>query len=165
MKIYHDKINCTTRVHHPTFVNVTSDVKKIVEASSIKEGLLTVYSQHTTCSVIIQEPSSTTTYHGTPLINQDLVNSLAKIVPTCEYDGQYLHPNKEHRAEAEAIGEDPSWSLNTDAHIRSVIMGRSVSIPVIEGEVQLGNFGHIYFIDWDQVRSREREVIVHIMGE
>jgi len=165
MTIFHDKITCTTGVHHPTFVDVTEGVEKVVAASGIKEGLLTVYSQHTTCSVVTQEPSSTVTFHGTPYIHQDLVNALAKIVPTCEHEGQYLHPNLQHRAEAEAIGEDAGWSLNTDAHIRSVIMGRSVSIPVIDGVVQLGRFGHIYFIDWDQVRSREREVIVHVMGE
>ena len=165
MKIHHDKIRCTTAVHHPTFVDVTEDVKKIVASSGIQEGLITVFSQHTTCSVVLQEPSSTTTFNGTPFIHQDLVNVLAKIIPTCEYEGQYLHPNLAHRAEAEAIGEDASWSLNTDAHLRSEIMGRSVSIPLIEGTVQLGRFGHIYFIDWDQDRSREREVIVHGMGE
>ena len=165
MKIHHDKIHCTTAVHHPTFVDVTEDVKKIVASSGIQEGLITVFSQHTTCSVVLQEPSSTTTFNGTPFIHQDLVNVLAKIIPTCEYEGQYLHPNLEHRRRAEAIGEDASWSLNTDAHLRSEIMGRSVSIPLIEGTVQLGRFGHIYFIDWDQVRSREREVIVHVMGE
>lgn len=165
MLIHHEKIACTTGVHHPTFVDVTEEVKRIVADSGVREGLLTVYSQHTTCSVVTQEDSSTLTYHGIPYIHQDLVNALAKIVPTCEHEGQYLHPNLQHRAEAEAIGEDAGWSLNTDAHIRSEIMGRSVCIPVIGGEVQLGRFGHIYFIDWDQVRARDREVIVHVMGE
>jgi len=165
MTIYHKKITCMTGVHHPTFVDITEDVKKILADSTVKEGLMTVYSQHTTCSVVTQEPSRGTTFNGTLFIHQDLVNALSKIVPTCEYEGQYLHPSLEHRGRAEAIGEDASWSLNTDAHIRSEIIGRSVSIPVINGEAQLGRFGHIFFIDWDQVRAREREVIVHIIGE
>lgn len=165
MEIYNETIKLKTDVHHPTFIDVTEQVLKIVEARSIKNGLLTVYSQHTTCSVVTQEPSSGKTFNGTLFIFQDLVNALAKIVPTCEHEGQYLHPSLEHRARAEAIGEDASWSLNTDAHLRSIIMGRSVQIPVIEGKASLGRFGHIFFIDWDQVREREREVIVHVMGE
>lgn len=165
MAIHYEKIKCMTGVHHPTFVDVTDDVKKIVGRSGLKNGLLTVYSQHTTCSVVTQEPSQGKTFNGTLYIHQDLVNALSKIIPTCEYEGQYLHPSLEHRARAEAIGEDAAWSLNTDAHLRSMIMGRTVVIPIIDGDVQLGRFGHIFFIDWDQVRAREREVIVHIMGE
>lgn len=165
MKILHDTIKVMTAVHHPTFDDVTEGVKQIVEKTGVKNGLLTVYTHHTTCSVVIQEPSRGKTFNGTLYIFQDLVNALAKIVPTCEYEGQYLHPSLEHRARAEAIGEDAAWSLNTDAHLRSVIIGRSVSIPVIDGAVQLGRFGHIFFIDWDQVRAREREVLVHIVGE
>lgn len=55
--------------------------------------------------------------------------------------------------------------MNTDAHLRSVIMGRSVTIPVIDGAVQLSEFGCIYFGDWDQIRARERTVIIQVMGE
>ena len=128
------------------------------------EGLITVFSEDTTCSVIIQEPSRSNTYHDIPLIQQDLVNALAKIIPTCEYEGQYLHPDMSVRKEVLASGKG-AFHLNTDAHLRSVIMGRSVSIPIINGEVQLGLFGHVYFVDWDQVRERDRLVIVHIIGE
>lgn len=164
MKIYSEKIACRTGVHHPTFVDVTEDVKRIAASTEMKDGLITVYSQHTTCSVIIQEPSRSNTYHDIPLIQQDLVNALAKIIPTCEYEGQYLHPDLSVRKEVLASGKG-AFHLNTDAHLRSVVMGRSVSIPIIDGEVQLGLFGHVYFVDWDQVRERDREVIVHIIGE
>ena len=78
----------------------------------------------------------------------------------------YLHPNLEHvKGAMEERDERPEWCLNTDGHIRSVIMGRSVTIPIIESEVQLGEFGLVYFADWDQVRSRTRTVIVQVMGE
>ena len=50
------------------------------------------------------------------------------------------------------------------AHLRSVILGRSVDIPIIDGEIQLGEFGCVYFGDWDQVRARERKVIVQVTG-
>ena len=44
-------------------------------------------------------------------------------------------------------------------------MGRSVTIPIIDGEIQLGEFGLVYFADWDQVRARTRTVIVQVQGE
>ena len=97
---------------------------------------------------------------------QDLINCLAKIAPTCTNENMYLHPNLAHvRGAVEERGEKPEWCLNTDAHIRSIIMGRSVTIPIIDGEIQLGDFGCIYFADWDQVRERTRTVIVQVMGE
>lgn len=47
---------------------------------------------------------------------------------------------------------------------RSVILGRSVTIPLINGEMQLGEFGRIYFADFDQVRARERIVRISVIG-
>lgn len=163
--VYSEKKAYMTKVHQQTVIDVTEDAKAALERSGIKNGLLTVYSQHTTCSVSIQEPSRGQTFNGTLYIFQDLIDTLEKIAPTCKYEGQYLHPSLEHRGRAEAIGEDAAWSLNTDAHIRSVIMGRSVTIPITDGKMELGRFGHVFFIDWDQVRARERECMFHVMGE
>ena len=149
----------------PTFDNVTPQVKEIVAESGVKNGNVLVYSPHTTCSVVIQEYSDGQTYYGTELIQQDLVNVLNKIIPTCTNEGQYLHPCQKHIEDAARLrGEHASWSLNTDAHLRSVIMGRSVTVPIIDGEVQLGEFGYIWFADFDQVRARERKAIVQVMG-
>jgi thiamine phosphate synthase YjbQ (UPF0047 family) len=96
---------------------------------------------------------------------QDLVNVLEKIIPTCRTEGQYLHPGPKHIQAAAGRNELPSWSLNTDAHLRSVLMGRSVSIQVLDSKMELGEFGRIYFADFDQVRARERTVRVEIVGE
>lgn len=150
----------------PTFHDITDKTKVVLVNSAIKNGTVIVYSGHTTCSVQIQENSDGETYWGTPYIMQDLVDVLSKIVPTCTAEGQYMHPCEKHiQLAAELRNEEASWSLNTDAHLRSVIMGRSVTIPVIDEELQLGEFGRIYFADWDQVRARERTVIVQVMGE
>jgi len=149
----------------PTFDDVTEQVEEIVEHSGIKNGILVVFSQHTTCSVLIQEASDDVNYWGTDLLMQDLVNVLEKIIPTCRTEGQYLHPGPKHIEAAAGRDELPSWSLNTDAHLRSVIMGRSVTIPVEDGKMILGEFGRIYFADFDQVRARQRYVRVHIVGE
>jgi secondary thiamine-phosphate synthase enzyme len=164
MPVFHDffKIQSDRR---PTFHDVTENVQGVLERSNITDGILVVYSQHTTCSVIIQEAADDTNYWGTELLMQDLVGVLEKIIPTCRTEGQYLHPGPKHIEAAAGRDELPSWSLNTDAHLRSVLLGRSVTIPVVEGKMLLGEFGRIYFADFDQVRARERFVRVQIIGE
>lgn len=164
MSVYHDgfKIQSDRR---PTFHDVTEQVQKVLVESGIQNGILLVFSQHTTCSVLIQEASDDTNYWGTELLMQDLVNVLESIIPTCRTEGQYLHPGPKHIEAAAGRDELPSWSLNTDAHLRSVLMGRSQAIPVIDGAMVLGEFGRIYFADFDQVRARERNVRVQIVGE
>jgi secondary thiamine-phosphate synthase enzyme len=149
----------------PTFHDVTEKVQEILHRSGIANGITVVYSQHTTCSVLIQEDSHDENYWGTKLIMQDLVNALDEIIPACRTEGEYLHPGPKHIEVAISLNEKPAWSLNTDAHLRSVILGRSESIPVIDSRLELGQFGRIYFADFDQVRARERKVIVQIVGE
>lgn len=149
----------------PTFHDVTDEAIQAVQASGVKNGILVVYSQHTTCSVLIQEDADDVNYWGTKLLLQDLVNALEKIIPTCRTEGQYLHPGPKHIEMATHRNELPSWSLNTDAHLRSVLLGRSESIPIVDGKLELGEFGRIYFADFDQVRARERMVRFQVVGE
>jgi len=164
MTVFHQvfKIQSDCR---PTFDDVTEQVEELLAESGILNGILVVFSQHTTCSVLIQEASDDLNYWGTDFLMQDLVNVLEKIIPTCQTEGQYLHPGQKHIKAALGREELPSWSLNTDAHLRSVIMGRSVTVPVVDGEMILGEFGRIYFADFDQVRARQRNVRVQILGE
>jgi secondary thiamine-phosphate synthase enzyme len=164
MAVYHDtfKIQSDRR---PTFHDVTTEVEEVLKKSNIKNGILLVFSQHTTCSVLIQEASDDLNYWGTDFLMQDLVNVLESIIPTCRTEGQYLHPGPKHIVAGASRNELASWSLNTDAHLRSVIMGRSQSIPIVDGAMTLGEFGRIYFADFDQVRARERTVRVQIVGE
>lgn len=165
MSCYHTRFQIKSD-YRPTFDDVTEQAKEAVKASGIQNGLLTVYSQHTTCTVIIQEQSDDVNYFGTQLILQDMVNGLSKLFPTCETEGQYLHPGPMHiRIAGEEREEEAWWSLNTDAHLRSVMLGRTVTIPVIDGEAQLGEFGRIYFGDFDQVRARERTVRISVLGD
>ena len=164
MAVYHDlfKIQSDRR---PTFHDVTEQVQEVLKRSGIREGILLVFSQHTTCSVMIQEAADDVNYWGTELLMQDLVDIFEKIIPTCRTEGQYLHPGPKHIEAAAGRDELPNWSLNTDAHLRSVIMGRSVNVPILDGQMVLGEFGRIYFADFDQVRARERNVRVQIVGE
>ena len=164
MSVFHDSFTIQSD-RRPTFEDVTDSVVKSLKKSKLKEGIVVVYSQHTTCSVLIQEAADDVNYYGTELLMQDLVNVLEKIIPTCRTEGQYLHPGPKHIQAAAGREEEASWSLNTDAHLRSVLLGRSVTIPVIDGEMTLGEFGRIYFADFDQVRARQRTVRVQIIGE
>ena len=164
MLVYHEVFKIQSD-RMPTFHDVTMQVQEALGKSAIQNGILVVFSQHTTCSVLIQEASDDTNYWGTELLMQDLVNVLEKIIPTCRTEGQYLHPGPKHIEAAAGRDELPSWSLNTDAHLRSILLGRSQSIPVVDGQMQVGEFGHIYFADFDQVRARERIVTVQIVGE
>lgn len=62
-------------------------------------------------------------------------------------------------------GEDKPQTLNTDAHLRSVFLGRSETVILMEGNLDLGSFGHLYFVDLDQTCGHERQVQVQVMGE
>ncbi len=163
MVIKHELFKITTD-QRPEFYDVTDKVKEIVSRSGIQDGIVLVFSQHTTCSVLIQEDSIDTTYNGTKYVLQDLLDVFDKLIPPCKKEGQYLHPGPklvEHCKDFEPL----PYTLNTDAHLRSSIMGRSETIPVVDGEVQLGLFGRIYFADFDGTRSRDRTVRVQILGE
>ena len=164
MAVYHKSFGVNTDAK-PIFADVTDKVEKIVADSGISSGIVTVYSQHTTCSVMIQEEAHDSTYDGTKYILQDLLDVFQKIIPRCRKEGDYLHPGPEHIKDAVSREELPVWSLNTDAHLRSCIMGRSEAIPLVDGKLELGEFGQIYFIDFDSVRARERTVRIQIVGE
>ena len=166
MKIYREKIQVQSEGLHPTFHNVTAQIKDIVTRSGVRNGICVVYSHHTTCSVMIQECSHDKTYFGLEYLQQDLCNIMEKLIPTCRVENQYLHPGPKHIEFGDSVGEAGPWtSLNTEAHLRSCIFGRSESIVIEDGALDLGEFGYTYFIDWDQVRARPRTVQVQIIGE
>ncbi|MGG3306683.1 secondary thiamine-phosphate synthase enzyme YjbQ [Paenibacillus lautus] len=165
MAVFHEVFNVETD-RRVSFDDITERVQECVNNSGITNGLVNVFSQHTSCSVFLQEDSEDVTYWNTPLILQDMVNVLEKIIPTCQYEEQYLHPGPIHTKNAmELRDEKKEWLLNTDGHLRSVLLGRSETIPLLEGEMTLGEFGRIYFSDMDQTRARTRKVRVQIVGE
>ena len=165
MKVFREAIDVQSTGLNPTFHDVTKQVKEIVAKSGVKDGICVVYSHHTTCSVMVQESSHDKTYFGLEFLQQDLCNIMEKLIPTCRTEGQYLHPGKAHIDFAYTVGDEPYASLNTDAHLRSVIFGRSENIVIMDGALDLGQFGYVYMVDWDQVRARKRQVQVQIMGE
>jgi len=165
MAVFHKTLKVQSDLN-VTCHDVTAAVKQAVTDSHVRNGIAVVYSPHTTCSVMIQEESHDKTYHGTKFIFQDLLNIFEKLIPGCRHEGQYLHPGPEHIAHASKnLNEEPVWSLNTDGHLRSCLIGRSESIPIVDGKLELGQFGVVYFIDFDTVRARPRTVHFQILGE
>ena len=148
-----------------TFHDVTDRVKEIAKASGIKDGILVVYSHHTTCSVITQECAFDMSMTGLETLQQDLVDVFEKVVPTCSREGIYLHPGPKALAFAATEGEDARGCHNTDAHLISSIIGRSVTVVMSDGEPDLGSYGRVHFIDWDKTRARTRTVDVMLIGE
>ena len=148
------------------FFDVTDRIRELVAELELSQGIVTVYSAHTSCCVLIQEESEDVTYWQTQYVLQDTLTALGKIIPPMSHEGQYLHPGPIHvRNAVELRQEKPEWSLNTDGHIISSILGRSQVVPVEDSELVLGTFGRIYFGDLDSVRGRERTVRVHALGE
>ena len=165
MKLYRETFQVTSNGMRPTFHMVTDRVSEALKNSGVQDGICVVYSHHTTCSVMIQECSFDHTYNGLEYLQQDLVDVFEQIMPTCRGEGQYVRPGPELTAVSKEHGEDKPETLNTDAHLRSSIIGRSETIIVENGKLDLGAFGHIYFIDFDQTRGRERTIQVQIIGE
>ena len=167
MICYNEKIKVNSEVCHPTFFDISDKIRKAIQNSGAKSGICVVYSHHTTCSIMIQELSHDKNYYGLEYLQQDICNVMEKLIPTCRSEGQYMHPGPKHIDFAmNEVGEVGEWTcLNTDAHLRSCIFGRSESIVIENGRPDLGEFGHVYMINWDQVRERERMVQIQIIGE
>lgn len=165
MKIVRESFELQSEGMRPSFHTVTAQVLDILDRSAIRDGICVVYSHHTTCSVMTQECSFDKTYTGLEYLQQDLWDVFEKIIPTCRVEGQYMHPGPELTEFSRQHGEDKPQTLNTDAHLRSVFLGRSETIVVVDGNLDLGSFGHIYFVDFDTTCGRTRQVQVQIIGE
>ena len=166
MKIVRKSFEVQSEGLHPTFHDITEEVKELVSTAEINTGICVLYSHHTTCSIMIQECSHDKTFFGLEFLQQDLCNIMEKLIPTCRVENQYLHPGPNHVEFGNSVGEPGPWtSLNTDGHLRSSIFGRSETLIIENGKLDLGEFAHTYFIDWDQVRARKRTIQIAILGE
>ena len=122
------------------FEMITSQVAKIVARSGVKNGLCNVFIRHTSASVLITENADSS-------VRRDLERFMQRIAP----DGS---------ADYEHDTEGPD---DMPAHIRTVLAGSTLTVPVIEGRLALGTWQGIYL--WEHRTSRHtREVIVSVLG-
>ena len=163
--VYREFFTVTSNHKMPTFHDVTEETKRIADRSGIKNGIVVVYSRHTTCCVITEEEAFDMSMTGLKTLQQDFVEAFESFMPVCRKEGMYLHPGPKALEFAEKHDEDARGCHNTDAHLRSSLVGRSETIVLVDGKLELGEFGHIFFIDFDQTRARERTVNIQIVGE
>jgi secondary thiamine-phosphate synthase enzyme len=122
-------------------VEVTPNVLSWVGSRKLETGLLTLFCRHTSASLIIQENAS-------PDVRADLEAYLARIAP--EEPGRYRHS-------VEGADDMP-------AHIRTVLTGVHLCVPLMGGRLALGAWQGIYLFEHRQAPHR-REVAVHLIGE
>jgi len=163
--IYREEIHLESKGGMPTFHNVTQYAKEALKKSGIQNGTLVVYSHHTTCCVIIDECAFDVTMNGLETLQEDFIDALEKIIPTYRKEGMYRHPGPKAEKFGAEHDEDAKSCRNTDAHLRSALVGRSETVIVFDGKLDMGEFGNIYFIDFDQTRARKRTVQIQVMGE
>ena len=123
-------------------VEFTNDVRRVVSESGVETGLCTVFVQHTSCSLLIQE-------NADPEVRTDLNNFMSRLVPpTTDPSMSYLTHTYE--------GPD-----DMPAHIKAALMQTSISIPISSGTPSLGTWQGIYLFE-HRDQPHQRSVIVHI---
>jgi len=130
------------------FWDVTDIARAVAKRSGVTHGQLTVYSPHTTTTVVINESE-------TGFLN-DFRKALDRLVPEDTY---YEHDD--HSVRTENLQEDEF--INGHAHVRQLLTGQpSVTVPIVDGEVLLGQWQRVLFAELDQ--ARERRLFIHAQG-
>ena len=117
------------------FINITASVRQIVKSSNVQQGICQVFIPHTTAGVTINE-------NADPDVVIDMLAALEKMVP----DLSYRH------------GEG-----NSPAHVKSSLMGCSITLPVENSNLILGTWQGVYFCEFDG--PRQRSVCVQVVGD
>jgi len=110
-----------------SMIDITEEVKSAIKLSGIKDGICTVFVPHTTAGVTINE-------NADPDVKDDIIRGLDEIIPNIRFK---------------------HMEGNSDAHIKSALVGNSVNLIVENGEIQLGTWQGIYFCEFDGPRSRK----------
>ena len=133
-----------------TVTDITEEVQDLVRQSGIQEGICSVYSPHTTCSVRVNEWE-----RG---FLEDFAVLLKRLVPTEHY---YAHDDWDRRTEN--VCEEDMEVGNGHAHCMSMLLGPAgESIPVNDGELALGQWQRVLFLELD--RERDRRWLVQVVG-
>lgn len=119
-------------------VEITDDVRRIVRESGVDQGLCHVMALHATAAIVINE-------NADPNIGKDLITALDRAIP--DHAG-WLHDRIDN---------------NAQAHIKAAILGPSETIPIEKGDLLLGTWQGILFVELDGPRS-ERRISVQIIS-
>lgn len=118
------EVKTTTRIQ---LIDITAHIKSLLRSENLSSGIIVVYVPHTTCGVTINE-------NADPTVKEDLLEVLDRLVPE---NGNYRH-----------------LEGNSDAHIKSSIIGSSVTVFVESGALVLGTWQGIFLAEFDGPRKR-----------
>ena len=110
-------------------IDVTDRVRQVAAARSLKDGMLIVYVPHTTAAVTINE-------NADPDVKSDMLTKLETLVP--RHEPYYRHDEG-----------------NSDSHVKTSLVGNSVTVLVEDGQLVLGRWQGIYFCEFDGPRQRD----------
>lgn len=120
------------------FINITNDVEKAIKKSGIKDGLCLINPMHITSAVYVNDAE------------QGLIEDISKWL-------EELAPRKLDYKHHQT-GED-----NADAHLKRMLMGHQVTMPISNNSLELGTWEQIYYAEFDG--QREKRVLIKIIGE
>lgn len=134
-------IHCSIQPPAQGLHNITPQINQALSTATIEQGLCTVFIQHTSASLIIQE-------NADPSAQHDLENWLNRLVP--ENDALYTHTHE---------GPD-----DMPSHIKNILTATSLAIPVEHGQLALGTWQGLYL--WEhRIRPGTRNIILHIIND
>jgi secondary thiamine-phosphate synthase enzyme len=110
-------------------IEITSDVEKLLRSNTAEEGICVLFTRHTTCGLTINE-------NADPDVKSDMLGFLRKLIP--QYYEGFKH-----------------FEHNSDAHIKSSLVGLSVTVPFSNGKLMLGRWQGIYLCEFDGPRTRQ----------
>jgi len=139
MSICHEQIEI--RTNGKGLYEITEEVQSTIDKCGVQNGTATVFVQHTSCSVIIME-------NADPTARRDLEEFFDRLVPE---DVDYFT----HRSE----GND-----DMPSHIRMVLTRTGETVPIVDGEMQLGTWQGIFLFEHRRAPHR-RKILVTIIGE
>lgn len=119
------------------YINITSEVEKVGADSGVKEGMVLVSAMHITAGVWINDAEDG--------LLEDIDDWLEKLAPYADY--------RHHRT-----GES-----NGDAHLKNLLVGHQVIVPITDGRLDLGPWQQIYYAEFDG--RRRKRLIIKVIGE
>jgi secondary thiamine-phosphate synthase enzyme len=132
----------------PQFVDITDRVTQATHESAILNGFAIVFVRHTTAAVHINE--------NEPMLIGDMEDFLKRVAPA---HARYNHNDFAHNASNGGDGDEP----NGHSHCQQLFLGASEAIPIVDGQLLLGQWQRLFLVELD--RGREREVVVQLVGE
>lgn len=147
MHVFHHALHLQT-TSCLQFIDLTERIAEIVAASSVQHGLVNVQTTHTTTAIIVNEHE--------PLLLEDMKRTLERLAPRNE---KYQHDAFDIRTANLTPDERP----NGHAHCKAMFLRTAETLNVVNGELQLGRWQRIFFLELDD--ARERTVSVTVMGQ